>query len=108
MTMNPSGWRPEMSSGDGGAGAAPTFTGNRALMLEEPLIFEIGDSETTGVDLEAPPRVAGRLAGLEAQPTDRPGRPVRAGDRAPLYPPQPPELRDRSRPLPTRLVHDEA
>jgi glycine dehydrogenase subunit 2 len=65
MTMNPSGWRPEMSSGDGGAGAAPTFTGNRALMLEEPLIFEIGDSETTGVDLEAPPRVAGRLAGLE-------------------------------------------
>ncbi|MDK2761724.1 MAG: aminomethyl-transferring glycine dehydrogenase subunit GcvPB [Sphingopyxis sp.] len=29
-----------------------TFTGNRALMLEEPLIFEIGGSETTGVDFD--------------------------------------------------------
>src|SRR4051812_10906493 len=29
-----------------------TWTGNRALMLEEPLLFEIGDSETTGVDFE--------------------------------------------------------
>ena len=29
---------------------AETFTGNRGLMLEEPLIFEIGDPARTGVD----------------------------------------------------------
>ena len=49
MTINQSGWKPEMTASD--AGTAPaTFTGNRALMLEEPLIFEIGSTKTTGVD----------------------------------------------------------
>ena len=48
MSINQSGWRPEMNAGTGTA--APTFTGNRALMLEEALIFEIGSTETTGVD----------------------------------------------------------
>ncbi len=47
---NPSGWRPE--KGEPRSGAPGTHTGNRALMLEEPLIFEIGDSETTGVDFD--------------------------------------------------------
>ena len=50
---NASGWKPgtpaEMT--DDPRGPATT-TGNRALMLEEPLIFEIGDTETTGVDFE--------------------------------------------------------
>ena len=32
-----------------------TFTGNRALSIEEPLIFEIGSPETSGVDFEDPP-----------------------------------------------------
>ncbi|MFY9641547.1 MAG: aminomethyl-transferring glycine dehydrogenase subunit GcvPB [Rhodomicrobium sp.] len=32
----------------------PTFTGNRALAIEEPLIFEIGSTETSGVDFEDP------------------------------------------------------
>ena len=50
MTANPSGWRPEM--GDAEAAKPATYTGNRALMLEEPLIFEIGGSETTGVDID--------------------------------------------------------
>ncbi|KTE22937.1 glycine dehydrogenase [Sphingopyxis sp. H050] len=36
----------------GGADDSVTFTGNRALMLEEPLIFEIGSTETTGVDFD--------------------------------------------------------
>ena len=49
-TPNASGWRPEMTVGT--ASDAGTFTGNRALMLEEPLIFEIGSSETTGVDFD--------------------------------------------------------
>jgi glycine dehydrogenase subunit 2 len=53
MTINPSGWRPAAPSDAGGEGAA-TFTGNRALMLEEALIFEIGDCETTGVDFDTP------------------------------------------------------
>jgi glycine dehydrogenase subunit 2 len=30
-----------------------TFTGNRGLAIEEPLIFEIGRLETSGVDIEA-------------------------------------------------------
>ena len=62
-TINQSGWRPEMGVNDGIATA--TFTGNRALMLEEALIFEIGDGGTTGVDIDAVPKVASRLGGLE-------------------------------------------
>jgi glycine dehydrogenase subunit 2 len=48
---NASGWKPGTPvAGDAGEGPA-TSTGNRALMLEEPLIFEIGTTKTTGVDL---------------------------------------------------------
>ena len=36
----------------GSAGSHPTFTGNRALAQEEPLIFEIGRLDCTGVDLD--------------------------------------------------------
>jgi glycine dehydrogenase subunit 2 len=32
----------------------PTFTGNKALAQVEPLLFEIGRLETTGVDLDEP------------------------------------------------------
>ena len=61
--VNASGWKPEMGSAD--EGGVATFTGNRALMLEEPLIFEIGDSETTGVDLpEVEPAKLDGLSGL--------------------------------------------
>ena len=62
-TVNASGWRPEMGQSD--VMAAETYTGNRALMLEEALIFEIGDSHTTGVDFDAAPKVQSRLGGLE-------------------------------------------
>src|SRR5688572_33510322 len=48
MTVNPGGWRPERP--EAGEGAAATWTGNRALMLEEPLSFEVGSTERTGVD----------------------------------------------------------
>ncbi|WP_283418460.1 aminomethyl-transferring glycine dehydrogenase subunit GcvPB [Sphingopyxis sp. Geo48] len=60
--LNRAGWRPEMTAG--GADDNVTFTGNRALMLEEPLIFEIGSSETTGVDFDEETPVAdlGNLA----------------------------------------------
>jgi glycine dehydrogenase subunit 2 len=42
-----------------------TFTGNRGLAIEEPLIFEIGRTDTTGVDLEEPASFAPGLGKLE-------------------------------------------
>ncbi|HEV8408103.1 MAG TPA: aminomethyl-transferring glycine dehydrogenase subunit GcvPB [Sphingomicrobium sp.] len=73
MTLNPSGWRPSSPAND--QGEVHTVTGNRALMLEEPLIFEIGSSEQTGVDFESSPGTGGqRLAGLErSRPIGLPG-----------------------------------
>ncbi len=47
---NASGWRPEMGSAQGSAQA--TASGDRALMLEEPLIFELGRPGTCGVDID--------------------------------------------------------
>ena len=65
---NKSGWKPQMNAaGENGPSAGPsTVTGNRALMLEEPLLFEIGHAETTGVDLPPIDRQAtNRLGGFE-------------------------------------------
>ncbi len=64
-TPNASGWKPEMERIDGEAPV--TSTGNRGLMLEEPLIFEIGSSNRTGVDFDPDAsEVANvRLGGLE-------------------------------------------
>ncbi len=64
MTINQSGWRPELIA-DGEATSPVTYTGNRALMLEEPLLFEIGSADGTGVDIEAPLPASSRLGGLE-------------------------------------------
>ncbi len=48
------------------AAAGPsTFTGNKALQQEEPLLFEIGRYDVTGVDLDEPEAFAPRLGGLE-------------------------------------------
>jgi glycine dehydrogenase subunit 2 len=74
--INQSGWKPEM--GDAAAAAPATFTGNRALMLEEALIFELGDSETTGVDFEQasslPRRGGDKLGALaRSRPIGLPG-----------------------------------
>jgi glycine dehydrogenase subunit 2 len=62
MTINQSGWRPTAPTK--GGNAAPTFTGNKALMLEEPLIFEIGSAATTGVDIPPAPASTDRLGSL--------------------------------------------
>ncbi|MGR7996094.1 aminomethyl-transferring glycine dehydrogenase subunit GcvPB [Xanthobacter sp. ZOL 2024] len=43
--------------------APETFTGNRALDLEEGLLFEVGRPEVSGVDLPAPKGGADRLGG---------------------------------------------
>jgi glycine dehydrogenase subunit 2 len=70
--INQSGWRPEIGAS---ADAAPaTTTGNRALMLEEALIFEIGSTQTCGVDLADVPQAKSRLGGLERnRPIGLPG-----------------------------------
>jgi glycine dehydrogenase subunit 2 len=68
---NASGWKPEMTLAEDGMHSGPvTTTGNRALMLEEPLLFEIGRADVTGVDLppvdpQAPSRL-GNLARTDA------------------------------------------
>jgi glycine dehydrogenase subunit 2 len=44
---------------------AKTFTGNRALHIEEKLLFEVGHMEVTGVDLPEPEQITPRLNGLQ-------------------------------------------
>ncbi len=71
--VNPSGWRPTAPSGAGDPDVVATVTGNRALMLEEPLLFEIGSRGQTGVDIEAADKTRSRLGGLERAGLDLPG-----------------------------------
>lgn len=49
---NPSGWRPAMGVAAPEGFESPTVSGDRALMLEEPLIFELREPGTTGVDID--------------------------------------------------------
>ena len=72
MTVNPSGWRPSTPANV--RGENETVTGNRALMLEEPLLFEIGSTDQTGVDFEQISAGETALGGLErSQPIGLPG-----------------------------------
>jgi glycine dehydrogenase subunit 2 len=72
VTVNPSGWRPSTPANE--QGEASTVTGNRALMLEEPLLFEIGSVEQTGVDFPEFDAKTKSLGGLErSAPIDLPG-----------------------------------
>jgi glycine dehydrogenase subunit 2 len=48
--VNPSGWRPAAPAGENVEEV--TATGDKALMLEEKLIFELGGWDETGVDFE--------------------------------------------------------
>ena len=60
----------------GGAAEATTWTGNRALMLEEPLIFEMGLEDGCGVDIPATASTGSRMGGLERnRAIDLPGLP---------------------------------
>jgi glycine dehydrogenase subunit 2 len=63
MTLNPAGWRPSTPANEDIE--IRTVTGNRALMLEEPLIFETGRIDRTGADFEEAPKLVTRLNGLE-------------------------------------------
>ena len=72
MTAHPSGWRPEMHAAE--ASGPTTFTGNRGLMLEEPLIFEIAGTGTTGVDIAPAATPGNRLGDLAREaPVALPG-----------------------------------
>ncbi|MGC1271273.1 MAG: aminomethyl-transferring glycine dehydrogenase subunit GcvPB [Croceibacterium sp.] len=64
MTVNQSGWKPHMELALDGGGVK-SFTGNRGLMLEEALIFEIGGADTCGVDLPEPGTGPNRLGGRD-------------------------------------------
>jgi glycine dehydrogenase subunit 2 len=56
------------------ASVPDTFSGNRALAIEEGLIFEIGRVDTSGVDIEEPPSFAARLGKLARRaPLELPG-----------------------------------
>ena len=73
---NQSGWKP--TAPNAATSDAATTSGNRALMLEEKLIFEIGDNDSTGVDFDdqAPPPEQGevsQLANLLRTTLDLPG-----------------------------------
>ncbi|MCT8970329.1 aminomethyl-transferring glycine dehydrogenase subunit GcvPB [Microbaculum marinisediminis] len=63
MSMNTQG-RPT-SPGEAGEGGHTTFTGNRALMIEEALIYETGRPDVTGVDLADVDDTELHLGGLE-------------------------------------------
>jgi glycine dehydrogenase subunit 2 len=71
---NTSGWKPGTPEAPTGESGIVTVTGNRGLMLEEPLIFEIGGADTCGVDLPDPAGRADRLGGLaRSEPFGLPG-----------------------------------
>ena len=62
MSMNTQG-RPTRAE-EASSTQTPTFTGNKALQIEEALSFEIGDAQRTGVDLADLTGAADRLGGL--------------------------------------------
>ncbi|MFQ5626639.1 MAG: aminomethyl-transferring glycine dehydrogenase subunit GcvPB, partial [Methyloligellaceae bacterium] len=71
MSMNRGG-RPTSAQG-GQSGDHPTFTGNKALQIEELLLFEVGELSKTGVDLAEPEAHDTRLGGLERTAIGLPG-----------------------------------
>jgi len=60
--------------GQASASRTETFTGNRALDMEEPLVFETGRLDATGVDIDEPVPFASRLgAGAREDAVALPG-----------------------------------
>jgi glycine dehydrogenase subunit 2 len=73
MTMNSTG-RPTSVSAADGAGTRTTVSGSKGLLQAEGLIFEIGSTDKTGVDLATPKGTKSRLGGVtRGAPTGLPG-----------------------------------
>ncbi len=69
-----SGWSKAVSGVRPGARATDTSSGNRALQIEEKLIFEQSAEGRCGVDLPEPPALVSRLGGVERRgPIGLPG-----------------------------------
>ncbi len=52
--LNPAGWQPSMGDAQNPVADLVTSSGDRGLMLEEPLSFEIGAVDKCGVDMDEP------------------------------------------------------
>lgn len=73
MTMNSTG-RPTSISGIDGDKPMHTVSGSKGLLQAENLIFEIGSTDKTGVDLPQPKGTKSRLGGVtRSQPSNLPG-----------------------------------
>ena len=73
MTMNSTG-RPTSLSAVDGSGTTTTVSGSKGLLQAEGLIFEIGSTDKTGVDLAKPKGTTSRLGGItRGTPTNLPG-----------------------------------
>jgi len=73
--VNKAGWRPAMGEGGDAPEVTQTASGDRGLMLEEALIFELGRPGTCGVDMDEPAGepVAGLARFLRAEAPALPG-----------------------------------
>jgi glycine dehydrogenase subunit 2 len=64
----------QTAAGEAEVRESETFSGNRGLAIEEPLIFEIGRTDTTGVDLLEPAKFSARLGRMiRTEPLGLPG-----------------------------------
>jgi glycine dehydrogenase subunit 2 len=73
MTMQTVGRPTRPEGGETAAQGFRALTGGRGLVQDEPLIFELGGWDKTGVDLEAPEHDASDLDGLARESLDLPG-----------------------------------
>src|SRR5215813_5878144 len=72
--MSTSNRQSRPAAADTVAGAGDSFSGNRGLAVEEGLIFEIGRTDTTGVDIEETAAFTARLGTLaRKEPLGLPG-----------------------------------
>ncbi len=107
MSMNTQG-RPSAPSETALVSERATFTGNKALAMEEPLLFEIAAWTCGGVDLDEVEDVAPALGSHARKAVPDLPALTEPETMAPLCAPVVQELRHRCGPLSARLLHDEA
>ncbi|MCP4934905.1 MAG: glycine dehydrogenase subunit 2 [bacterium] len=65
MSMNRQGRKTNIDQSSSDQADAMTVSGNKALQIEEPILFDLGDTQTTGVDFADVAPFESRLNGLE-------------------------------------------